>query len=383
MSHSVKQPVGQKRHTNIALVKYKSYGKRFEIACFRNKVRDWREGKEKDIDEVLQTATVFSNVSKGTEAKAADLQVAFGTTNQEQICKIILEKGDYQVQDKEREKNHEEQYREIATLCTERLVHAVTKRQLTVQMVMDALKAQHFSLKDSDSAKKQSLKALDLLVTKMPDSFVRANMRLNIVGPSSAKERITTRLQEICIPYVEINTELDEATQSYSVTFESAPSCYRELDALVVELGKQAKVQILECCVAEKDQQDIDEAFLQMENHGNSAEDGVPDRQVMHPSSGADPGPAPASVVPTTRTVVPTPAVEPQGEANKADAPAGPSCSTCSATNLQETFRLHCKSEWHSFNVKRKFKKMDPVNEDEFQELKFDQEFMANFRGVD
>lgn len=383
MSHGVKQPVGQKRHTNIALVKYKAYGKRFEIACFRNKVRDWREGKEKDINEVLQTTTVFTNVSKGDEANAADLHTAFGSTNHEEICKIILEKGFYQVQDKEREKNQEEQFREIATLCTERLVHAATKRQLTVQMVLDALKAQHFSLRDSNSAKKQSLKAIDLLVTKMPDSFVRANMRLNIVGPSSAKARIDTRLQEICTPFIEINTELDEGTQSYSVTFESAPSCYRDLDALVSELGKQAKLQIIDCCVAEKEQQDIDEMYSNaQENHEN-----IPwwaDTQTRNKSEGGDPGAQdPPSVVPTTRTVVPAPAAEPVAEPTKADAPVGPSCSTCNATNLQETFRLHCKSEWHSFNVKRKVKKMDPVNEDEFEELKFDQEFMANFRGVD
>jgi len=39
-------------------------GKRFEIACYKNKVINWRNGVEKDLDEVLQTETVFSNVSK-------------------------------------------------------------------------------------------------------------------------------------------------------------------------------------------------------------------------------------------------------------------------------------------------------------------------------
>ena len=35
---------GQKRLTNVALVKYKKHGKRFEIACYRNKVVNWRNG---------------------------------------------------------------------------------------------------------------------------------------------------------------------------------------------------------------------------------------------------------------------------------------------------------------------------------------------------
>ena len=40
--------------TNIAVVRLKKGGKRFEIACYRNKVADWRSGVEKDLDEVLQ-----------------------------------------------------------------------------------------------------------------------------------------------------------------------------------------------------------------------------------------------------------------------------------------------------------------------------------------
>jgi hypothetical protein len=35
---------GQKRLTNVALVKYKKKGKRFEIACYKNKVLNWRNG---------------------------------------------------------------------------------------------------------------------------------------------------------------------------------------------------------------------------------------------------------------------------------------------------------------------------------------------------
>ena len=39
------------------------------LACYKNKVLSWREGVEKDIDEVLQSHTVFLNVSKGEVRK--------------------------------------------------------------------------------------------------------------------------------------------------------------------------------------------------------------------------------------------------------------------------------------------------------------------------
>lgn len=68
---------------------------------------NWRNGVEKDIDEVLQTETVFQNVSKGVIAKAGDLKKAFGTTEHNQCSAIILDKGQLQVSDRERQVQYE------------------------------------------------------------------------------------------------------------------------------------------------------------------------------------------------------------------------------------------------------------------------------------
>jgi len=53
--------------------------------------------REKTLDDVLQTTSVFQNVSKGVLAKQEDLADVFGTTDEEKICIIILNEGDYQV----------------------------------------------------------------------------------------------------------------------------------------------------------------------------------------------------------------------------------------------------------------------------------------------
>ena len=42
---SLKQPVSQVRLTNVAVVRLKLGGERFEIACYKNKGLNWREGK--------------------------------------------------------------------------------------------------------------------------------------------------------------------------------------------------------------------------------------------------------------------------------------------------------------------------------------------------
>lgn len=44
------------------------------------------KSREKDLDEVLQSHTVYINVSKGVVAKSKDLIAAFGTDDQTKIC---------------------------------------------------------------------------------------------------------------------------------------------------------------------------------------------------------------------------------------------------------------------------------------------------------
>lgn len=95
-------------------------------------------------------------------------------------------------------------------------------------------------------------------------------------------------------------------------------------------------------------------------------------------SNSASASAVPGEATPTAGEVTPTAASLPSEPAK----PVGPSCATCNV-ELQEAFRAHCKTEWHNFNVKRKVKQLAPVSAEEFEEIKFDTEFMTNFRGVD
>jgi ribosome maturation protein SDO1 len=73
------------------LLKFMNYrckigGHRFEIACYKNKVVSWRNKIDTDLDDVLQSHSIFVNVSKGQTAKKEDLLEAFGTEDQTKIC---------------------------------------------------------------------------------------------------------------------------------------------------------------------------------------------------------------------------------------------------------------------------------------------------------
>ena len=95
-------PVNQVRLTNVAYVRLQRKGKRFEIACYRNKLISWRNKIETNLEEVLQVVSVFTNVSKGMLASSNDLQEYFGTIDQLIVCREILDKGEMQVSEQER-----------------------------------------------------------------------------------------------------------------------------------------------------------------------------------------------------------------------------------------------------------------------------------------
>ncbi|XP_029675071.1 ribosome maturation protein SBDS-like isoform X2 [Formica exsecta] len=182
-------PTNQIRLTNVAVVRMKKGGKRFEIACYKNKVISWRNKLEKDIDEVLQTHTIFTNVSKGQVAKKEDLIKAFGIDNQTEICQQILAK---------------------------------------VSMIENAMREEiHFSVKPNRNAKQQALDVISQLKEVMP--LERAQMRLRIVIPEKEARKLKDKVTKLI-------TKLENETwdnRSLTIICLIDPGQYRGIDELI------------------------------------------------------------------------------------------------------------------------------------------------------
>lgn len=132
---SVFTPSNQVKLTNVAYVRLTKHGKRFEIACYRNKVMNWRNKIETDLEEVLQIDNIFTNVSKGTLANSKDLMECFGTMDRNIICMEILNKGDIQINEKERIALQENLLRDIAQIVVEKSINPETHRPYTVRIL--------------------------------------------------------------------------------------------------------------------------------------------------------------------------------------------------------------------------------------------------------
>ncbi|KAF7450353.1 Shwachman-Bodian-diamond syndrome protein [Pyrenophora tritici-repentis] len=117
MPVGINQPSNQIKLTNVSLVRMKKGKKRFEIACYKNKVLEWRTKNEKDLSNVLQIENVFLNVSKGQVAPKADLEKAFPKKSLEEIIIDILDHGELQVGEKERNAELERTKNEVIDIA--------------------------------------------------------------------------------------------------------------------------------------------------------------------------------------------------------------------------------------------------------------------------
>eukprot|EP01135_Chromosphaera_perkinsii_P010582 Nk52_evm1s2175 gene=Nk52_evmTU1s2175 len=219
-------PTNQIRLTNVAVVRLKKGGKRFELACYKNKVMSWRNKAEDDLDEVLQTHTIFSNVSKGQVAKRADWVKAFKSEEEDKVVLEILKKGELQVSEKERQHEQGNLLKEIATTVCDKCINPETKRPYTVGLIERAIKDVHYSLKPNRSAKQQALEVIKLLQASIP--IERAQMRLMLTLPKKeAKATLESVRQHMA------SIEKEEWDGDLEVTCLIDPGAFRTIDDLV------------------------------------------------------------------------------------------------------------------------------------------------------
>ncbi|KAI1879622.1 hypothetical protein JX265_002576 [Neoarthrinium moseri] len=308
MSRQINQPSNQIKLTNVSLVRLKKGKKRFEIACYKNKVLEWRQGIETDLDEVLQIPNVFLNVSKGQTAPKEDLAKAFGKDKPvDDIILEILNKGEIQVGEKERAAQLERVHNEVVSIVASKLVDPRTKRVYTTGMIdkaLDMLSSQaHQGQGDKSaagsgagtpatgedaeakprtkehtwtgvvttkSAKSQALDAMKALISSQPIPVSRARMRLRITcttnvlkqavkAPKAAEgdgdqKAAPGTVKDKILSYIEQVETQDVLGSEWEVVGFVEPGAFKPLsDFLGNETRGQGRVEVLDMAVTHED----------------------------------------------------------------------------------------------------------------------------------
>ncbi|PVF96292.1 putative Shwachman-Bodian-diamond syndrome protein [Serendipita vermifera] len=225
----VNQPANQIKLTNVSIVRLKKGGKRFEIACYKNKVQEWRNGVETDIDDVVQVNNVFINVSKGEVARSEDLKKSFGKLGTEDIVKEILQRGEIQVGEKEREHELSNLWKEIATLISERCVDPETQMPIPVGMIEKAMHEAGFSVKPGKTAKSQTGECIRLIQSNSKLPIQRARMRIKVVIANEQSEAVR---EEVFTSAEKVEEEVKGETE-WEATLLIDPSQFKVLNELI------------------------------------------------------------------------------------------------------------------------------------------------------
>jgi ribosome maturation protein SDO1 len=243
----INQPNTQIRLTNVSLVRMKKGKKRFEIACYQNKVHDFQSGVEKNIDEVLQIPQVFMNVSKGQVASSEDLKAAFNTTNIDEIIQEILKKGEIQLSEKERAQQNAKLHNEILSIISAKCINPKSKKRYPPTMIDKALKELKFNFVNARSAKSKALEGIKLLVEKQIIPIARAKMRVKVTLKTSKYENYKSEFVTEFVSALEAENIKDEETE---ILFLVEPENYKLLGEKIKKLD--GKIELVDSAVIQE-----------------------------------------------------------------------------------------------------------------------------------
>lgn len=258
MSRQITQPLNQVRLTNVAVVRLSRGGHRFEVACYRNKIVNYRQGTETDLSEVLQTERVFANVSKGQFANSKTLKKCFGTADEAEVCRLILDRGDVQVSDQERAARLESTSREVASAVAGKCVDPASRRPYTMAQIRDAMKAAGFMVHPTRNVKQQFLECVKLLQRTGVLDIERAKMELALVlvdededgNFAGRRNNAIDLLTEEGVARSDILPPKDD--RDARIVFQSDPSLYRKMDGIARDPSVQGRIEIIQQCVTEE-----------------------------------------------------------------------------------------------------------------------------------
>ncbi|VDP47736.1 unnamed protein product [Soboliphyme baturini] len=108
------------------------------------------------------------------------------------MVRLILDKGELQVSEKERHVQLESSFKDIATTVADMCLNPETKLPYPVSVIEKALHDIHFSVKPNRTGKQQALEVIPKLQETM--ALERAKMSIRIFVPSHSAKTLKEKL---------------------------------------------------------------------------------------------------------------------------------------------------------------------------------------------
>ena len=153
----------------------------------------------------------------------------------EEVVKLILDKGEIQVSEKERNLNFQNVKNDIANIIVEKTYNLENGLPFTHNVILKVLNDINFNLKESEDAKKQALKAIKLIQEKDILPIERKMMQIFITIKNQKnfsenfeefKKKITDFLKSTNSEILEMNLENQK---QFKIKCNIFPNHYRDI----------------------------------------------------------------------------------------------------------------------------------------------------------
>ena len=106
----------------FTIVRYSAGNDKFEILVKPDPALEYKLGKKMDISNIMISDEIYSDANKGTRCSSEKLMKHFKTTDQLEIAKQIMDKGDLNMNTEQRRKMIEEKKRQIVEYINKNFV---------------------------------------------------------------------------------------------------------------------------------------------------------------------------------------------------------------------------------------------------------------------
>ncbi|HIH15605.1 MAG: hypothetical protein QT08_C0015G0006 [archaeon GW2011_AR17] len=150
------------------IARLKKDGEVFEILVDCDKALAYREGKIKDLLEVLASKEIFADVKKGLRASEKEIKRIFKTDTFESIADVILKKGEIQITAEHRNTLREEKRKQIITFIHRHAVDPKTGHPHPPQRIEAALEQAKAKIDEFHSVEVQVQEILPKIRSLLP-----------------------------------------------------------------------------------------------------------------------------------------------------------------------------------------------------------------------
>jgi len=170
-----------KERVSFTLARLKKGGENFEVVISDvDKAIEFKQGKELNPTEFLQSTTVFQDANRGLKASDDVISRALGTKNQEAVVKKIIQEGELHLTADQRKKLSEERRNQIIEHIQRNSVDPKTGSphpRTRVELAMDEAKV---SLDYQEKFETQIERVINEIRKIIPLSFEKIKLKITI-----------------------------------------------------------------------------------------------------------------------------------------------------------------------------------------------------------